>query len=141
MSNPGPPNPFSAFLGTNAQSHVTDMAAAIMQAQIKMMDSVLRQNIEALDFVKQRFEKDRAVMARLAEVKDPAEAMKVMESFWNRSMKDYADEAGKMGALTAATAEQIVEGLTEEAQALAGGAPQRATARKGKGKAKADDQA
>jgi len=132
MSDSKTSNPFTPFLGTNAQGHVTDMAAAIMQAQIRMMDSVLRQNIEALDFVKQRFEKDRAMMAQLAEVKDPAEAMKVMESFWSSSVSDYADEAGKMGALTAATAEQIVEGLTEEAQALAGGAPRKAPRRKGK---------
>ncbi|MCC5975110.1 MAG: phasin family protein [Rubellimicrobium sp.] len=104
-------------------AHVSDMVSAIMKAQIRMMDSVLRQNIEALDFMKTRFEKDRALLDELATSQDPAEAMKLVQSFWTRTMTDYADEAGKMGALSAATAEQIVEGLTAEARALAGGAP------------------
>lgn len=105
--------------------HAGDMMTALMRAQAKMMDSVLKQNIETLDFLKVRFEKDRAIFNSLAEADDPTKAMQLMQDFWNRSVKDYTDEAGKIGALAAAAAEQIVEGMTEEAKALAGGAPRK----------------
>ena len=104
-------------------AHLGDMMTAIMRAQARMMDSLLKQNIETLDFMRQRFEKDRETFNKLAESGDPAKAMEVMQEFWNRSVKDYSDEAGKIGALAAVTAEEIVEGMTEEARALAGGAP------------------
>lgn len=119
---PTPANPFAAFAGGNDPAHLGDMMSGIVKAQARMMDSIMRQNIETLDFLKTRFEKDRAMMAELADAKDPTDAMKRMQDFWNRSVKDYADEAGKLGAFTAATAEQIVEGVTEEAKAMAGGA-------------------
>lgn len=106
-------------------AHMGDMMASIMRAQARMMDSVLKQNIEALDFMKARFEKDREIFNRLAATDDPARAMALMQDFWTRSVKDYTDEAGKLGALAAATAEQVVEGLTDEAKALAGGAPRK----------------
>lgn len=129
MAKATPSNPFAAFsMGSNS-AQLGDMMATIVKAQARMMDSIMRQNIEALDFMKARFEKDRAMMAELAEAHDPAEAMKRMQEFWNRSVKDYADEAGKMGAYTAATAEQIVEGVAEEAAALAGSAPRGAKAK------------
>jgi hypothetical protein len=104
-------------------AHLGDMMTAIMRAQARMMDSILRQNIEALDFMKARFEKDREIVNRLAETGDPARAMELMQDFWTRSVSDYADEAGKLGALAAATTEQVTEALTDEAKALAGGAP------------------
>ena len=106
-------------------AHLGDMMSAILRAQARMMDSLLRQNIEALDFLKARFEKDRLIFNDLAANTDPARAMELMQSFWKRSIADYTDEAGKLGALAAATAEQLVEGIAEEATALAGGAPRR----------------
>jgi hypothetical protein len=112
-------------LFTADPAHLGDMMAAMVRAQARMMDSVLKQNIETLDFLKQRFEKDRAMVQSLADSADPTQAMKVMQDFWSNSLKDYTDEAGKLGALAAATAEEIVEGVTEEAKALAGGAPRR----------------
>ena len=122
-------NPFAAFAGGGDPAHLGDMMSSIVKAQARMLDSIMRQNIETLDFMKARFEKDRAMVAELADAKDPTDAMKRMQEFWHRSARDYADEAGKLGALTTATAEQIVEGLTEEATAMAGGA-----ARTGKAK-------
>lgn len=117
---PSPPGLFTAD-----PAHLGDMTTAILRAQARMMDSILRQNIEVLDFLRTRFEKDRAIFNDLAANTDPARAIELLQSFWNRSLSDYADEAGKLGALTAATAEQIAEGIAEEATALAGGAPRR----------------
>jgi hypothetical protein len=130
MANkPTETNPFAPFMSGSDPAHLGDMMTALVKAQARMMDSILRQNIETLDFVKTRFEKDRAMVAELAEAKDSTEAMKQLQEFWNRSVKDYADEAGKLGAFTAATAEQFVEGMTEEATALSGGAPRRGKAK------------
>jgi hypothetical protein len=106
-------------------AHLGDMMTSIMRSQARMMDSVLKQNIETLEFLKQRFEKDRAMFNALADSGDPTRAMLLMQEFWTRSVKDYTDEAGKIGALASAAAEQIVEGMTEEAKALAGGAPRK----------------
>jgi hypothetical protein len=106
-------------------AHLGDMMSSILRAQAKMMDAVLRQNIEALDFVRARFEKDREVFNRLAESADPAQASRILQDYWSRTLKDYTDEAGRIGALAGATAAQIVEGVTEEARAIAGGAPRK----------------
>ncbi len=106
-------------------AHFGDMMSSIMRAQARMMDSVLKQNIETLEFLKQRFEKDREMVNSLAESGDPTRAMQLMQDFWTRSVKDYTDEAGKIGALAGAAAEQIVESMTEEAKAMAGGAPRK----------------
>lgn len=119
-----PKNPKTGVF-SNDPAHLGDMMSAIMQAQARMMDSVLKQNIEALDFIKTRFEKDREVFNRLAETGDPTLASQVLQDYWNGTLKDYTDEAGKLGALASATAEQLVEGMTEEAKALAGGAPRK----------------
>jgi len=106
-------------------AHLGDMMSSIMRAQARMMDSVLKQNIETLEFLKQRFEKDPEMVNSLAEIGDPVRAMKFMHELCTRSVKDYTDEAGKIGALASAAAEQIVEGMTEEAKAMAGGAPRK----------------
>ncbi len=117
---PSPPGLFTAD-----PAHLGDMTTAILRAQARMMDSILKQNIEVLDFLRTRFEKDRAIFNDFAANDDPARAMELLQAFWNRSLSDYADEAGKLGALTAAAAEQLVEGIAEEATALAGGAPRK----------------
>jgi hypothetical protein len=119
-----PKNPKTGVF-SNDPAHLGDMMSSIMRAQARMMDSVLKQNIEALDFIKTRFEKDREVFNRLAETGDPTLASQVLQDYWNGTLKDYTDEAGKLGALASATAEQLVEGMTEEAKALAGGAPRK----------------
>jgi hypothetical protein len=117
---PSPPGLFTAD-----PAHLGDMTTAILRAQARMMDSILKQNIEVLDFLRTRFEKDRAIFNDLADNTDPARAIELMHSFWNRSLSDYTAAAGKLGALAAATAEELAGGIAEEATALAGGAPRK----------------
>lgn len=106
-------------------AHLGDMAESVMRAQARMMDAVLRQNIEALDFLKNRFEQDRALLETIAKSGTGPEATAAWTSFWQKAMSDYSAEMGRMGAFAAATTEQMIEGLTEEARAMAGGAPRR----------------
>jgi hypothetical protein len=106
-------------------AHLGDMAETMMRAQARMMDAVLRQNIEALDFLKKRFEQDRALLETIAKSGAGPDATTAWTTFWQRAMSDYQAEAGRMGAFAAATTEQMIEGLTAEAKAMAGGAPRR----------------
>lgn len=106
-------------------AHMGDMMTSVMRAQAKMVDALLRQNIETLDFLKTRYEKDRAMLAALTEAKDPSTMMEVWTGFWSNAASDYTNEAGKLSSFAAATTEQMIEGLTEEARVMAGGAPRR----------------
>lgn len=99
----------------------SDTSRGVMQAQVRMMDAVLKQNIEALDFLKTRFEKDRAMLDELAQTRDAAAAGAVLTSFWQRLASDYMQEAGRLGSLMQATAQEMGEGLTDEARAVMGG--------------------
>lgn len=106
-------------------AHIGDMAEGVIRAQARMMDAVLRQNIEALDFLKKRFEQDRALLETIAQSGAGPDATAAWTDFWKRAMSDYQSEMGRMGAFAAATTEQMIEGLTAEAKAMAGGAPRR----------------
>lgn len=98
-----------------------DMMHGVLRAQARMMDAVLKQNIEALEFLRQRFEKDRAMIAELAEAKDSAEAGMALTQFWQKAFSDYSAEAGRLGSLMTATVTQLQEGMTDEARAMMGG--------------------
>jgi hypothetical protein len=78
----------SPGLFTADPAHLGDMTAAMLRAQARMMDSILKQNIEVLDFLRTRFEKDRAIFNDLAANHDPARAMELLQAFWNRSLSD-----------------------------------------------------
>ena len=115
-----PPNPFAMFSVKPEAMEMGDNATAAVRAQARMMDAILKQNIEVLDFLKQRYEKDRALFTSLAKAEKPNDVMELWSGFWSNAMSDYSNEAGKLGALAAATAEQVMEGISEEASALTG---------------------
>jgi hypothetical protein len=121
-------NPLAGMMPGQDSAQVADLAQGVLRAQAKVMDAVLRQGIEALDFLKARYEKDRALYAALAEAEDQQAAAAVLADFMQHAFSDYADEAGKLGALAAVTAEQIVEGAAAEMQTAKGAAPAKAKA-------------
>lgn len=96
------------------------MSRGVIQAQVRMMDAVLRQNIEALEFLKTRFEKDRAMLGELAKAQDAAAAGAVLASFWQRLASDYMQEAGRLGSLMQPTTQEMGEGRTDEVRAASG---------------------
>jgi hypothetical protein len=98
-----------------------DALAGVVRAQARMMDALLRQNIETLDFLRKRFELDRQMLADLSRATDPATMISVLSTFWSRAMADYTNEAGTLSSFAAATAGQFIEGLKDEAKALSGG--------------------
>jgi hypothetical protein len=108
---------------SGAEGEAADMTHGLLQAQVRMMDAVLRQNIEAPEFLKARFEKDRAMLTNLAGAPDAMAASTVLGDFWQGIASDYMAEAGRLGSLMAANAQQLGEGIADEATILAGGKP------------------
>ncbi|MBC2834162.1 phasin family protein [Paragemmobacter straminiformis] len=103
-----------------SQADPTEPAKGVMQAQVRMMDAVLKQNIEALDFLKTRFEKDRAMLGELAAAPDATAAGAVLSGFWQRLASDYMQEAGRLSSLMQATAQEIGEGTQDEIRSALG---------------------
>ncbi len=102
-------------------AQIGDMLTSMLRSQAKVMDSVLQQNIEVLDFFRRRYEKDRKALSSLMTAEDPSVAMNVWSEFWSGAMSDYSEEASKLSALAASTSDQIVEGVAEETRAMARG--------------------
>ncbi|AOZ69622.1 hypothetical protein LPB142_10090 [Rhodobacter xanthinilyticus] len=92
--------------------------AMFLRPQVRMAEALLKQNVEVLDFLKVRFERDRALMGELAKAADPQEAMAIWSGFWQGALGDYASETNKLAAAVTEIAEQAVRTATEEGAAL-----------------------
>ncbi|WP_372839981.1 hypothetical protein [Phaeovulum sp.] len=106
-------------------AHIGDMAKGMMRAQARIMDAVLRQSIESIDFLKTRYEKDRALYAALAQAEDSQQISAIWSEFLAGATSDYSAEAGKLSALAAVTTEEIVEGIDDEIKVATGGTPRK----------------
>lgn len=91
-----------------------------LRPQVQLAEAMLKQNIETLDFLKTRFERDRLMLAKLAQTQDPAQAMELWTGFWQAMLSDYAGETNKLAASVTEIAEQAVRTATEEGEALVG---------------------
>ncbi|MBW0157208.1 phasin family protein [Sedimentimonas flavescens] len=109
-------NPFGAMAGCMPTPSV-DMSM-FLRPQARMAEALLKQNIETLDFLKTRFERDRSMLADLADAKDPNEAMALWTTFWQRMLSDYSTETNKLAASVTEIAEQAVRTATEEGNAI-----------------------
>lgn len=96
---------------------VTDMMATMTRMQGHMFDTVMRQNIEVLDFLKARFERDRALMGELAGAEDPGTASKLWSDFMQQAMSDYSEETGKLTGMMAELTADAVRRMNDEAYA------------------------
>jgi hypothetical protein len=112
---------FAAMAPQPDAAHLNAMLASVLRAQAKMFDPILRQNIELLDFLCGRFKQDRALLADVARASDSHAAVACCADFVARARTDYTEAAGRLGALAAASTEQLIEAATDEATALAGG--------------------
>ncbi|WP_343079429.1 phasin family protein [Ostreiculturibacter nitratireducens] len=94
---------------------VTEMMSTMAKMQGHMFDALMRQNIEMLDFMKERFERDRKLMSQLASTEDPTEASKLWAEFWQKAAKDYSEETSKMTGMLAEVTSDTVRRMNEEA--------------------------
>lgn len=86
--------------------------------QARMAEAMIKQNIEMLDFLKARFERDRAMLEDLANAKDQTEAATLWQDFWQRMLTDYSVETNKLAATATEIAETALRSATEEGEAL-----------------------
>ena len=116
MTTPTPaqkPQPWSA-----TATLPRDALAALLRPQARMAEVVLAQNLQVLDFYRTRFEKDRALMAEMAQESDPHALLFAWTGFWQGMVVDYAAEMGKLASSMAAVADQAVRSATDEGKAL-----------------------
>ena len=112
--------PKSTFWNVSAAfpGQAGDAMATFLRPQARMMEAMMAQNIEALDFVRTRFETDRAMMAQLAETAEPSAVMGLWSDFWQRMLADYTTETGKLASSMSSIAEQALKSAGEEGKAL-----------------------
>lgn len=107
--------PFAMPGGDAAQKQMAEMFESMAKAQGQVVDAMLKSNIEMLGFVRDRLEKDRAIVAALAGARDPAEAAQLWSDFWQKAMADYGDESGKLSELAAGLGREMLEAMNPAA--------------------------
>lgn len=80
-------------------AHVPEMMLALSRMQGTIFDAVMRQNIEVLDFLKARFERDRELAQHITHAADPADAVRLWAEFWQKAASDYAGEPARLSEL------------------------------------------
>lgn len=109
--------PFDAFAAFMPGPPAAAMAALI-RPQAQFMEAMLRQNIEVLDFLRTRLERDRSMVAHLAQATEAGEVLSLWSEFLQRGMADYGTETNKLAAATSEIAQQAVRSATEETAAI-----------------------
>jgi hypothetical protein len=97
-----------------------DALGKMIRPQMAMAQAVLDYNIETLDFLKARFERDREMLGELAKTVDPMQAASLWSEFWQRTASDYAMESAKLSTSLQTITQQAVQTASEESEALAG---------------------
>ena len=115
-----PPNmPPNALAGMEQlASHMPEMMLALTRMQSTAFDAVMRQNIEMLDFLKARFERDRRLAGEIAKAEDATEAMALWQSFWQKAVEDYGGERGRLATKMQKAAGDAVEQARTDAEQL-----------------------
>lgn len=86
--------------------------------QARMAEALIKHNIEMLEFLKTRFERDRALLDDLAKARSQAEAGQLWQEFWGRMLSDYSSETNKLAASASEIAETALRSASEEGAAL-----------------------
>lgn len=79
-----------------------DLHHAIVEGQALLVSANINQTIEALDFLKRRFERDRQMLTDLSHAPDAAAAVGVLTAFYQRSLSDYMAETARLSTLLSA---------------------------------------
>jgi hypothetical protein len=93
--------------------------AQMTAPHLHMVEKMIAQNIEVLDFLKARFERDQDMVRVLSLEADPIKAMGLWGEFWQRTMSDYGAEMAKLATSASGLAEQAVRSAAEEGEAIA----------------------
>ncbi|MCX7888156.1 MAG: hypothetical protein N2422_00310 [Rhodobacteraceae bacterium] len=99
-------------------AQLPEMMLALTRMQAALAGAALRQQIEGLEFLKERLERDLRFVADLAAARD-AQALAVLwAEFWRHAAEDYAAEAGRQGAILRAAVAHELDAIAGEAAHL-----------------------
>ena len=91
---------------------------AFSRLQGQGLKAVLRYQIEALDFLRRRYQKDFRLMEDLAESGPRGELFDVCADFISEAISDYGDEAAKLASLESKLASEAAEEIRSETRAV-----------------------
>lgn len=112
MTRTTPTDVMGNFTGAFQNLSVPDWTA-LVKPQARVAEAMLRHNIEALEFLKARCERDRDFLASLGRAETPTEAIGLWQGFWQKMLADYAAETDKLAASAAALAQETIRSATE----------------------------
>ncbi len=112
-----PHDPFSGgpFSGGESQHALL----AMIRLQGIAMKAVLRHQIEALDFLKRRFEKDFRLIDDLRESGKHGDMFDVYADFMREAFSDYGEEAARLASLESDLASEASSEIRKEARTVA----------------------
>lgn len=91
--------------------------ALMVKPQARLAEAMLRHNIETLEFLKARCERDKEFLGTIARAETPTEAISLWQGFWQKMLADYAAETDKLAASAAKLTEEAIRSATEDGAA------------------------
>lgn len=99
-------------------AHVPDVMLTMARIQGRVLDAMLQQNIQMLDFLKGRFENDRKLAEALAAAEGAEAALAIWGDFWRQAVEDYATEPQRLSRVAASAADEAIRLARQEAAAV-----------------------
>lgn len=100
--------------GAPAMDTAQQFAASMARLQAHAAKAVIDYNLEAVDFVKHRLQRDADFVTRMAASKDMIEAVELYSDFWQKAFAEYTSETGKLAALNTKTARSAAAELAQQ---------------------------
>ncbi|MDV7269920.1 hypothetical protein RYZ20_03295 [Thioclava sp. A2] len=94
--------------------------ARMMRPQMAFASALIDYNLETLDFLRTRFERDKEMLGQIGKTLDPVQAASLWSEFWQRAASDYSVESSKLATALQSISQQAVRTMAEEGEALAG---------------------
>src|SRR5262245_42703606 len=101
-------------LMANGQNFVLTIA----RLQGYAFTSMMRYQIEALGFLRNRYEQDLKLVDDLVASDDAKNALDIYAGFFEKAVADYSTEAGKVATMSSELASEAAERMQKEAETI-----------------------
>lgn len=96
-----------------------DTLAKMMGPQVAFASALIDYNLETLEFLRTRLERDKEMLGQLGQTLDPVKAASIWSDFWQRTASDYSAETAKLATAMQGISQEAVRTMTQEGDALA----------------------
>ncbi|MGE0232322.1 MAG: phasin family protein [Flavobacteriaceae bacterium] len=86
--------------------------------QSRLVSACMQYNLEYLEFLKRRVEKDIALIEEMSAKEEPSEVMSACTDFWRAAFEDYSDEIGKFAGMSSSLINEARSETTKQVQTL-----------------------